>query len=433
MVSNLTTREQNWGYILLHHWTKIGIVAVIVAVLSLSACGSSSKSAGSTSKSTGSTSGSGITTGKTLSGKPVVVGLITELTGSLAQPFIKSAAEVGVDAVNATDGVDGHPVKVDVCDDQSTQQGAQLCAQKLLEQDKVLMLVGDDAVLEQGILPIVAAAHTIDFSTLAACTPCVNNADSYILQPLFIQFDLLPKMIPTSDTKIAYFVSNNAVAVQAAESNKSFYPKGDAIKLIQIPFTATDFSSSCLQAKEMGAQVGVLELSPSQEATLVQTCDQLGLSNLTWAGTTSTLIPQLVQTFASLRQKNVYAVDWSQKAYQEFDADIAKYGSKVGGISERYSDEAVGAWAGIKLLPELVQGGGGVGKATGSSIQAWLNKQTAFNTEGLTPPIDFAATPIPSLSRVKNVDVYKGTVNADGQLIVASSTPLSLTGNIPGL
>src|SRR5580658_7286041 len=114
-------------------------MAVCLCVgLAAAACGSSSKGGSSTA-----------------SGTPIKLGLVVDLTGSNTEPWVQQAAEVAIKAVNANGGAAGHPLQLDACDAQSTQTGAALCAQKLLLQDKDLMLVGDPGLEEAGVMPTV--------------------------------------------------------------------------------------------------------------------------------------------------------------------------------------------------------------------------------------------------------------------------------------
>jgi branched-chain amino acid transport system substrate-binding protein len=398
---------------------------VLFAVVLLVGCSSSSHSSTSATSSSSAPSSPGSTTAVP-TGAPIVVGLITQLSGTVAEPYTANAAQLAATAVNAAGGINGRPVKVDVCDNMSTEQGGALCAQKLLEQDKVLMLVGNSQTFDSSVLPIMASTHTMAWSTLLGCDACLSDPNSYSLQPLFIQYDLIPKMLPATANKVAIFVADNAIAINATKQTVTFFPKTTKVSTIPVPLAATDMSTPCLRAKELGANAAVMVINPNQEATLMQTCNQLGLTNVTWALATTTITPQAVQTITQLKLKSVVALDWSQQAYEAFNADLAKYGSQVGGVSNTFVDPVMDPYVGIKLLPEMIHGAGSV---NGPAIQAWINRQTAFNTEGFTPPINFAATPIPNLPRVKNVSVFQGTVE-NNQLVQTNATPFTLTGKV---
>jgi ABC-type branched-subunit amino acid transport system substrate-binding protein len=355
------------------------------------------------------------------------VGLITELSGALSFHYVEQAAKLAAAAVNANGGINGQPVSVDVCDDQSTQQGAGLCATKLLQQDKVTMLSGDDGVYEAAVLPILQASGKIDWSTLAASYQTIQNPNAFILQALLIQYYLVPKMLPAGKGKsVAYFVANNAIAEGSAKAAQKYYTNAAKYQLLPIPFTAADFQTVCLQAKNMGADTAVVGINPAQIPSLINTCTQIGLTKLTWAFGSPVVTPEVIQALTQNHLNSVIALAYSQSLYQAIKADLDKYGSQVGGVTNIVSDNSVDAWMGIKLLPKVIQGAGSTDPA---KIKAWLDQQTAFDTNGWTPPVDFTKTPFPTLPRVKNDTVYKGTVT-NGQLVQANPQPYTLSGNV---
>src|SRR5262245_324574 len=126
---------------------RLWMVALLGLVLVAAACSSSSKSSSSThATSAGNTAGTTAggtagSTGAAPSGTPIKLGVMTAVqTNAVSQPWIPQAAKIGAAAVNAAGGILGRPVQIDFCDDHYTPQGAALCAQKLLVQDKVLMM-----------------------------------------------------------------------------------------------------------------------------------------------------------------------------------------------------------------------------------------------------------------------------------------------------
>jgi ABC-type branched-subunit amino acid transport system substrate-binding protein len=408
-------------------WIKTCALVLGVALV-IAACSSSSSktSTTTTAAATASTAAASPTTAAP-SGAPITVGLITELSGALYFPYVAQSAKLAVAAVNAEGGINGSPVAVDICDDKSTQQGAALCATKLLVQDKVLMLSGDDGVYEAAVLPTLTSTGKIDWSTLAASLQTIQSPQAYILQPLLIQYDLIPQMLPPANKAIAYFVANNAIALGSAKAAQKFYTNATKYQVIQIPFTATDFQSVCLQAKTEGADTAVVGINPAQIPLLIQTCAQIGLTNLTWAMGSPVITPEAAQALTTLHLPSVISLAYASSAYKAIKADLDKYGAQVGGDTNIISDNSIDAWMGIRLLPKLIQGAGSTDPA---KIKAWLDQQTAFDTGGWTPPIDFTKTPFPTLPRVKNITTYEGTVQ-NGQLVQASPTPFTFTGTNP--
>jgi ABC-type branched-subunit amino acid transport system substrate-binding protein len=342
----------------------------------------------------------------------------------LTFPYVAQSAKLGVAAVNAAGGINGQPVAVDICDDKSTQQGAALCAQKLLVEDKVLMLVGDDGVYEAAVLPTLVSTGKALFSTLAASNETIQNPNAYILQPLLIQYYLIPKMLAPGPHSIAYFVADNAIALGSAQAAQKYYTSATSYKIIQIPFTASDFQSSCLQAKQAGADTMVVGINPAQIPTLISTCAQIGLTNVTWAMGSPVITPEAMKVITDLKLPSVIALAYADSAYKAIQSDLDKYGAQIGGDTNVVSDNSIDPWMGIRLLPNVLQGAGTT--TDGPKVKAWLDQQTAFMTNGWTPPINFTTTPFPSLPRVKNNTVYQGSVQ-NNQLVQTNPTPFTVT------
>jgi hypothetical protein len=92
--------------------------------------------------------------------------------------------------------------------------------------------------------------------------------------------------------------------------------------------------------------------------------------------------------------------------------------STRGDVQECTDDE--GATWHDELLPKVVAGAGSLDPAT---IKAWLDKQTAFETGGATAPIDFTATPLPQLPRLKNLSSTQAVIQG-GKVVVTNPTPV---------
>ncbi|MDI6693069.1 MAG: ABC transporter substrate-binding protein [Anaerosomatales bacterium] len=110
-----------------------GAVLVVVALLAGALAGCGAKEGG------GSDAGSG-TTQK----EPYRVGVVVSLTGTYAGLGVpeKKAIELQRDAINASGGVNGHPIEVIFEDDATDPAKAAAAATKLIEQDGVLAIIG---------------------------------------------------------------------------------------------------------------------------------------------------------------------------------------------------------------------------------------------------------------------------------------------------
>ncbi len=394
----------------------------LTASVAVAACGStthttaaSSKASGSTSSSTSSTAGAHET--------PVKVGLINSGTGATAEGWVYQAAQIGARAANAAGGLMGHPIEIDYCDDQGSVQTAAVCAQKLLVQDKDLMLVGDDGTYDTGVVPVLQSTHTILFSAEGANQAVWSSPNAFILGIQLIPYHVFPQFQPPGKHNVAEFTADIAAAIAGAKSDVSYYAaKGDAFTVIPVPLTAADFSTPCLQAKNFHANVALATFNTlTQFVPMAQACKQLGV-NLTWVLEDSVISNTVLQGISTLGLKSYILTSFSPPAYAAFIADSAKYGISD---SNTYNEAGMDAYVGFKLLPSVVAGAGSLNP---QAIKAWLDNQTAFNTQGFTPPINLtpANHPLGPFVAVKNTCVYAYTVQTGGKLVAASSAPICL-------
>lgn len=171
----------------------VGVLAVLlIVVLALAACGSAATETTATTATTVgvttsisevTTAASTSTTGSSTSvsqasGEPYKIGVLLSLTGpaAAAGQDIKNGVQFEVDRINAAGGVDGHPLELAVADDGSDMTKAMAGATKLIEQDKVLAIVGPLVeFLVQPLLEKAEAAGVPVISTTPAGPQTLNK------------------------------------------------------------------------------------------------------------------------------------------------------------------------------------------------------------------------------------------------------------------
>jgi ABC-type branched-subunit amino acid transport system substrate-binding protein len=387
------------------------VAALLGVTLAVAACGGSSDSDKS--------DGAGATAPKP-TGAPIKLGLMTGIqTDAVSQPWVAQAAKVAAAAVNANGGILGRPVEIDVCDDHSTPQGASVCAQKLLVEDKVLMMSGDDGTQEPSLLPTLDTANTISWASLGAASASLQNPRVYVIEPVLVSFRILPQMLPDSTKHVAYVSADSAIAQSSAKVSASYYPPSITVDQVKLGLTATDFQPTCLQIKQSGADTVVPAINPRQLAPLIQTCNQIGLNKVLWALPSIVLTPQVVETVSNLNQPNLVVLSFGEGAIGAFNDDVTKYAKQVGGITNTIGDSAINAWLSVKLLADIIPK---VGVVDAVKIREYLDKQTALDTQGATAPIDFTSAGVQGIPRVKNQSASQGEIK-DGKLVVTVEKP----------
>jgi hypothetical protein len=268
---------------------------------------------------------------------------------------------------------------------------------------------------------VLASAHTILFSPEGANVSVWSSPNVFMVGSQLIQYNVLPQFLSAGKHNVAEFAADIAAAIAGAKNQQPYFTsKGDSFKVITVPLAASDFSTPCLQAKEMNADVGVGDFDTlTQFAPMSQACKQLGV-NLTWALEDPVISQPVLQAVSSQGLKSVIVTAYSPKAYADLLADEAKYAMTD---SNPYNEAGMDAYVGYKLLPEVIDGAGSLDVA---KIKSWLQTQAAFNTQGFTPPINLTSAnePFAPYIAIKNTCAYHYTVQAGGKLAAVTATPI---------
>ena len=79
---------------------------------------------------------------------PILIGGMAPLNAVVELPQIKFGEEAAVDSINASGGIDGHRLKIVVCDTQLTAAGELSCTRELIA-DKVVAVVDPAVFIDQ--------------------------------------------------------------------------------------------------------------------------------------------------------------------------------------------------------------------------------------------------------------------------------------------
>jgi len=118
----------------------------------------------------------------------ILIGEIGSLTGSEATFGIstKNAIELALKEVNAAGGVKGKKVEVRVYDDQSKPEEAANAATRLINQDQVLLILGEVASTNSLAMARKAQPAAVPMISNASTNPKVTEVGDYIFRVCFI-------------------------------------------------------------------------------------------------------------------------------------------------------------------------------------------------------------------------------------------------------
>jgi branched-chain amino acid transport system substrate-binding protein len=268
--------------------------AALVGVCALTAvgtvaCGSSSKSSTSssaassstTAASSGSSSSSVLGTPKAASGSPVVFGMINIQSNAGADfPEVAQAAQAAVKYVNAYGGgLDGHPIKLNVCVTDGSPATSVQCANKLIAQHPVAILGGTD-LASGATLPLYKKAG-LDMFGGVDLTPAEASAPNSLIFNDVAQSgnsDIGVYAVKTLHAKnVAVIALGDTQGTSQAKAFElpAVQASGGTAKLVTVPPSQADASSSVASALGSSPAAILLE-DPSQCVSLLSSLKSLG-------------------------------------------------------------------------------------------------------------------------------------------------------------
>ena len=247
---------------------------VLVAALAVAVAGCGSQAASSGGSSTGA------------SKDPIKIGAIVSLTGTYAGIGTpqKQVIEMEVKKINAAGGIKGRPVEVLIEDDGTDESKAVVAATKLIEQDKVVAILGTSGTgTTMGIRGELDRAGVPEVS-MAGGNAVTGKFDPLVFQTAWSNALVAPYelayMKKHGITKIGLITDSGAYGKDGKQiissavatygisivSDQTFNP-GDADMTVQLT-----------KIKNSGAQAVVMWTAGKEAATVVKNAKSLGLT-----------------------------------------------------------------------------------------------------------------------------------------------------------
>lgn len=144
-------------------WTKIGVAALILLAMLVSACGGSNSSSTNTS--------------------PIKVGVIGPFSGfeAFIGPDILKGVQVAADQINAHGGILGRQVQIVTADTAGDAVDAVPALRKLISVDQVSLIVGPSSLEAQAALPILQQSKIPDI-IVGGTTQLDNLVSNYVFR-----------------------------------------------------------------------------------------------------------------------------------------------------------------------------------------------------------------------------------------------------------
>jgi branched-chain amino acid transport system substrate-binding protein len=302
-------------------------------------------------------------------------------------------AQAWADTVNAAGGLNGHKIQLFVEDDAGDPATGIQDANVLVQQDKVVAIVGDASNVDSAWAPIVEKAGVPVVGGLSLNETFLTNPDFFAsgTNIIALQYGLVATAKKLGGSLDLLYCAEAATCKEGATLTAAI-AKTDGVSVpmqAAVSSTAPDYTAVCQQVKSSGAKTynvldaGVLALR------IATACQQQGV--------TAKLVQtdsQITQAFeGSAAGNNTYAAEidapWfasSTPATKAYQTAIAKYAPSLG---QENGPEANYQWVAGQLFEAAVKASGSSTTVTSASVKQGLYALKGETLGGLSQPLAF--------------------------------------------
>jgi branched-chain amino acid transport system substrate-binding protein len=369
-----------------------------------SGAGSGSTSAAGTTAAPAGAAAPGTATAKgcAKAGSPLVIGQVGGFSGIVSNVLLPAriGMQVWVSDINARGGIACHPVKLFQVDDGSDSSRSAAAVRDLVENKKVVALVGSSVPIS--IVGYRSASEQLKIPSVGGDSLNYDWSQSPVLFPQGATFSAtiigaVKQLADQGKTKagIIYCVE----ARNCQDANKVMVDGGDKVAgatvvyRSQISLAQTGFGGQCQSAKDAGAQQVLLAMDGSAISRVMKSCAQIDYfpaiaTSPIAIGSSVTQDPNVRKAGVSLAH---IAFPWTQAdnpAEQRYQQAMAR--SAPGVASDGATSQA---WVAGEMLRTLVDslGDAGLGDITTDLVYRGLANLKGTTLDGLTSPITFTA------------------------------------------
>ncbi len=398
---------------------SLSAVAAVATVTALSACSSSTSSSASSPSTSTSSSASAASK---LTGSPITVEVITELTSVDPAPEDVAGAQAAADSVNASGGINGHPLKVIDCDagdGTNVQQGVN-CAQSLVSNSSVVAEVGDFEADQDQVNTVLNDAHVPNIGPPPNGASVLSSPNSFPLAGSEGAAISIPLADAGAKTISIAYVNSPEVAGAVPLSKDILAMSHPGTTLLGgIPVDITTTNLTPYVTKGAAGEGVALALIPAQLSSWLTTAKSGNFSQKL-SVSASSLLPSELKTLGS--SANGVLVDSGLPIPTSSGPGPVKFRSEMAQYTPTQAVDAISenAWLGTWAFAQVARTMSG--SITRASVMSAFGNLTDFNVFGMLPA-GFTTTKefdFPGLSRLFNQEIVEGMVK-NGQLMQTST------------
>lgn len=374
------------------------LVAVVSVAIIATACSSSNKTGSPTTTTGSSGSSSSSPSGSAATGSPIVIGNIGSYTGSNNENGAGAGqvVQAWAESINASGGLNGHPVQVIIKDDAGSPSQALQDANELVAAH-VVAVVGEDSiiptawtsVMDKAGIPLIGGipsdpfnySDTNAFPIGVSAVPQIAGELEYAKSVGLTKFG----MLYCAEAPICSSLGPASKALAGIVGGISVTYTGE------VAATSPTFTSQCEALKSNGVQAVEVASVPSVPVRVMTACAQLGItpkqinasetSNASWLTTPALNGAVLISPVANY-------LDDSLPATSEFLSVASKY---IPGIktNPQFGQHALLGWAAAQVFEAAAKAGNIGPSSTSQDIKNALYMLKDFNAGGIMPSVTY--------------------------------------------
>lgn len=399
------------------------VAAAAIAVTG-AACSSSQNSSSSSDASSAQASAPPASTGSPaassaakLTGTPVHIVSIDDAADTLPFPDVSAAVSAVVKAVNASGGINGHPIEWTICttDGGDDNVGAS-CARAAVADPSVVAIVGEWSMAGTTVNPILEQAKMANIGLFPQASSDYSSPMAFPVSSGTVgivggMVTLATDVVKAKTIGLAYTSSPAGAGLQQLLAPIATAHGAKLTKTTAIPAGAADVSSN-VEATAVGTNAVALSTRAQDSVKYIQAANQLGLTTplVAPANFDASLIKLLPNGGSGLYFSDSFLRQGS--SYNTYKTQIAAIDA-----SQISSLRTINTWVAAQAFLAAAKNAKSLTRA---GILAAMENLTSFSDGGITPTLDFAKPAAGNFPRLFNQTVTYNKMS-DGVLVPISA------------
>jgi branched-chain amino acid transport system substrate-binding protein len=313
------------------------LLLVLVASAMLAGCASPTPAATTAPVAQPTTVQSPPTVAPTQANKPqsYKIGFINHLTGDAAAygQSMKKGTELALDKINGAGGVNGVPLQVIYEDDRLSAADAQTAFLKLVQSDKVPVIMGSgSSTVSLALCPKAQELHVVEISSISTA-PALQKCGKYFFSAMASDNAQGPEWIKVADylkaKEVAVMYINNDYGIGVKDTFVSAFQNAGGKVLIAQPFEvgSKDFRTEILKVRATNPKVVFIVDHVAEGSIVIKQAKELGM-DVQWVTDVSMVAKEVIDLAGAATDgvMGLRAGSTQTPAYIEFhDAFVKKY------------------------------------------------------------------------------------------------------------